>query len=76
MQQQPFAQPEPVPSKVVPVLPLRYCEFRTASQDYGESSPEVTVCATFASEVIEEMSFCSPHGEIIINALRMLKEGG
>ncbi len=74
MLQQPFSQPQASPPKVEPVLPLRYCEFRTASQEYGETNPEVTICATFASDVIEEMSFCSSHAEVIINALRMLKE--
>ncbi len=73
--QQPFAQPDPTPPKIVPVLPLRYCEFRTASQEYGETAPEVTICAVMASEVIEEMSFCNSHGEVIVNALRSLQEG-
>ncbi len=75
MMQQPFSQlPEAQPPKVEPLLPLKYCEFRTASQEYGEAQAEVTICATFASNVIEEMSFCSSHTEVIINALRQLKE--
>ncbi len=73
--QQPFAQPDPAPRKIVPVLPLRYCEFRTASQEYGDATPDVTMCAVMASEVIEEMSFCNTHGEVIVNALRNLQEG-
>ncbi len=74
MLQQPFSQPEAKPPKVEPVLPLRYCEFRTASQEYGDTSPDVGVCATFASDVIEEMPFCAAHAEVIISALRALKE--
>ncbi len=73
MMQQPFRQ-EAVPPKPVPVLPLRYCEFRTATQEYGEGAAEVNICAIFASEVIEEMSFCHAHAEVIVNALRTLKE--
>ncbi len=74
MMQQPFAPLNPEPRKVVPVLPLRYCEFRTASQEYGESS-DVSLCAVMASEVIEEMSFCMSHAEVIVTALRALQGG-
>lgn len=74
MLQQPFSQPAAEPPKVEPILPLRYCEFRTASQEYGDTSPDVSICATFASDVIEEMSFCLAHAEVIFNALRRLRE--
>ncbi len=76
MMTMPFAQPEPEPTKVVPVLPLRYCEFRTASQEYGETTPEVVLCAVMASEVIEEMSFCLQHGTVVATALQNLRGGG
>jgi len=72
MMQQPFSVPEP--PKPVPVLPLRYCEFRTATQEYGDQG-EVVMCATFASDVIEGMAFCMRHAEVIVNALEGLKEG-
>ncbi len=74
MLQQPFSQPEAQPPKVEPVLPLRYCEFRTATQEYGDTSPEVSICATFASDIIQEMPFCAAHAEIIIGAMQKLKE--
>lgn len=74
MLQQPFSQPEAQPPKVEPLLPLRYCEFRTSSQEYGDASPEVNICATFASDVVEEMSFCFQHAQIIVAALGNLRE--
>ncbi len=74
MMPQPFQQ-EAQPPKVEPLLPLRYCEFRTASQEYGDTSPDVSICATFASDVVEEMSFCFQHAQVIVNALRILKDG-
>lgn len=71
--QQPFTQPEP--PKVEPILPLRYCEFRTTSQEYGEASPEVNICATFASDIVEEMNFCFQHAQVITQALALIKGG-
>ncbi len=73
MMQQPFSQPEVQPPKPEPILPLRYCEFRTASQEYGESQADVTICATFASDIIEEMPFCFQHSTLITSALQNLR---
>lgn len=72
MMQQPFAQPEP--PRPVPILPLRYCEFRTASQEYGDATPEVSSCAYFASDEIEGMFFCLQHAGVVAHALDVLKE--
>lgn len=75
MLQQPFSQPEAQPPKPEPLLPLRYCEFRTSTQEYGDTSPEVYSCATFASDVVEEMPFCYQHAQVILNAIEGLVEG-
>ncbi len=63
-----FMAPVQVPLPRV-IRPLRYCDFRSASQgEYGEM-PEVTDCAVFASEEIDTMSFCFQHGQVIQAAL-------
>ncbi len=75
MMTMPFAQPEAEPPKVIPILPLVYCEFRTAHQEYGEGAPDIVLCAVMASELVEEMPFCLQHGTIVANALQNLRGG-
>ncbi len=72
--QSPFMQPQPQAMPIV-IKPLVYCEFRVAeaTEGYGQT-PDVSMCAVFASEVIEEMAFCFQHGQIIQAAL--FAEGG
>ncbi len=68
--QSPFIRPvEPPPMPTV-IKPLVYCAFRSATaMEYGESQVSVTLCAVFASEIIQEMPFCYAHGLVIQNAL-------
>ncbi len=71
MNQSPFSYNAP-PSKPLVLKPLVYCEFRVSSGDFQDRM--VNVCDIFASAVVEEMTFCSVHAEVIL--IELAKEVG
>ncbi len=74
--QSPFLRPTEPPPMPTVLKPLVYCGFRVASaMEYGDHKSEVTQCAVFASEIIQEMAFCYQHGLIIQNALEAEQSG-
>ncbi len=73
--QSPFIQ-QVQPQLPIVIKPLRYCEFRVIHETREYTTPpEVNLCAVFASEVIEEMSFCYQHG-LVIQAALAAESGG
>jgi len=65
-QQSPFSYNLP-PAKAVVLKPLRYCQFRTATGEFGDR--RVDWCEVFACLVLEGMDFCEVHGNVIIAEL-------
>ncbi len=58
------------PVKPTVLKPLVYCEFRSKESpgEYGDAQ-DVTLCAIFACERLEEMAFCQTHATVIRTAL-------